>query len=88
MNEDTRKDGSVNAAFGKQFERLRERRGVNREQLAESSGVELAAIEQIERGVASPTLHTLRQLAGALELHLSALFEGLDLQVSDLFEEP
>ena len=78
MDEDTRKDGSVVAAFGKQFERLREQRGMSREQLAESSGVELAVIEQIEHGEASPTLDTLRQLAGALELSLSALFEGLD----------
>ena len=78
MDEDTRKDGSVVAAFGKHFEQLREQRGMTREQLAESSGVDLAVIEQIERGEASPTLDTLRQLAGGLDLLLSELFEGLD----------
>jgi transcriptional regulator with XRE-family HTH domain len=78
MDEDTRKDGSVTAAFGKQLERLREQRGMSREQLAESSGVEVAVIEQIEHGETSPTLDTLRHLAGGLELTLSALFEGLD----------
>src|SRR5690242_12124396 len=78
MDEDTRKDGSVVAAFGKQLERLREQRGMSREQLAESSGIELAMIEQIEHGEASPTLDTLRQLAGGLGLPLSALFDGID----------
>jgi transcriptional regulator with XRE-family HTH domain len=78
MDEDTRKDGSVGAAFGKHFEQLREHRGRSREQLAKSSGVSAAEIEQIERGEVSPTLNTLRQLAGALELTLSALFEGID----------
>jgi transcriptional regulator with XRE-family HTH domain len=79
MNEDTRKDGSVALAYGKQFERLREERGRSRTELAESSGVELAVIEQIERGEGgSVKLDTLRKLAGALGLSLSALFEGID----------
>jgi transcriptional regulator with XRE-family HTH domain len=79
MNEDTRKDGSVAMAYGKQFERLREERGQSRAQLAESSGVELDVIEQIERGDGgSVNLNTLRKLAGALDLPLSALFEGVD----------
>jgi transcriptional regulator with XRE-family HTH domain len=79
MNEDTRKDGSVAMAYGKQFERLREERGQSRVQLAESSGVELAVIEQIERGDGgSVNLDTLRKLAGALDLQLCALFEGVD----------
>jgi transcriptional regulator with XRE-family HTH domain len=79
MNEDTRKDGSVAMAFGKQFERLREDRGRSRDELAESSGVELAVIEQIERGDGgSVNLATLRKLAGALDLPLHALFEGID----------
>jgi transcriptional regulator with XRE-family HTH domain len=79
MNEDTRKDGSVAVAYGKQFERLREERGQSRAQLAESSGVELDVIEQIERGDGgSVNLNTLRKLAGALDLPLCALFEGVD----------
>jgi transcriptional regulator with XRE-family HTH domain len=78
MDEDTRKDGSVGAAFGKHFEQLREQRGRSREQLAKSSGVSAAEIEEVERGEVSPTLNTLRQLAGAFELPLSALFEGID----------
>jgi transcriptional regulator with XRE-family HTH domain len=79
MNEDTQKDGSVIVAYGKQFERLREERGRSLAELAESSGVELAVIEQIERGDGgSVNLDTLRKLAGALDLPLHALFEGLE----------
>lgn len=78
MDQDTRKDGSVSAAFGKQFERLRETLGRSRAELAESSGVGLDVIEQIERGDGgSVNLATLRKLAGALGLSLSALFEGI-----------
>lgn len=76
MDEDTRKDGSINAAFGKHFEQLREQRGMTREQLAESTEVDLAMIEQIEHGEASPSLDTLRQLARGLDLLLSELFEA------------
>jgi transcriptional regulator with XRE-family HTH domain len=79
MDEETRKAGSVAMAYGKQFERLREERGRSRAELAESSGVELAVIEQIERGDGgSVNLNTLRKLAGALDLPLHALFEGVD----------
>src|SRR5688572_24931105 len=76
MDEDTRKDGSVSVAFGKEFERIRERHGQSRAQLAEASGIEVTVIEQIERGEISPNLNTLRELAGALELPLSELFEN------------
>jgi transcriptional regulator with XRE-family HTH domain len=79
MDEDTQKEGSVAMAYGNQFERLREERGCSRSELAESSGVELAVIEQIERGDGgSVNLETLRKLAGALDLPLHALFEGIE----------
>jgi transcriptional regulator with XRE-family HTH domain len=79
MDQDTRKDGSVSVAFGKQFERLRNVLGRSPAELAESSGVGLDVIEQVERGDGgSVNLDTLRKLAGALGLTASALFEGLD----------
>jgi transcriptional regulator with XRE-family HTH domain len=77
MDEDTRKDGSISVAFGKQFERLREALERGPAELAESSGVGLDVIEQSERGDGgSVNIDTLRKLAGALGLSLSALFEG------------
>jgi transcriptional regulator with XRE-family HTH domain len=79
MKDTTRNDGSVETAFGKHVEQLREVLGRSRAELAESSGLELAVIEQIERGDGgSVNLDTLRKLAGALDLPLHALFEGVD----------
>ena len=63
-------------AFGCRIERLREQRGWSRAQLGGASGLTLELLEQIERGELSPTLSTLRRLAGALKLQLSELFEG------------
>jgi transcriptional regulator with XRE-family HTH domain len=78
MEEKTQKDGSVTMAFGQRFERLRGQSGQSPAQLAESSGVELAVIEQIEHGDGgSVNLVTLRKLAGALGLSISDLFEGI-----------
>jgi transcriptional regulator with XRE-family HTH domain len=78
MEEKTRKEGSVTVALGQQFERLRAQSGQSPAQLAESSGVELDVIEQIERGDGgSVNLVTLRKLAGALGLSVSDLFEGI-----------
>lgn len=65
-------------AFGKRIEQLREQRGLDRSRFAESSGIDLGDVEQIERGELSPNLAMLRRLAGTLELPLSELFEGVD----------
>jgi transcriptional regulator with XRE-family HTH domain len=65
-------------AFGKRIEQLREQRGLDRARFAETSGLDLGELEQIERGELSPNLAILRRLAGSLELPLSELFEGVD----------
>jgi ribosome-binding protein aMBF1 (putative translation factor) len=61
--------------FGPRLAQLRERRGWSREQLAESSGLAVEMIEQIEREQISPPLADLRRLASAFSLQLSELFE-------------
>jgi transcriptional regulator with XRE-family HTH domain len=84
MNEDTRKKGlgegldderTASEPFGPRLTQLRERRGWSRAQLAESSGLDVETIEQIEHGQLSPRLAELRRLAGGLDLRLSELFE-------------
>jgi transcriptional regulator with XRE-family HTH domain len=69
-------DQTRDVEFGRRIARLRENCGWSREQLREASGLDLELLEQIERGELSPTLATLRRLAGALKLQLSELFEG------------
>jgi transcriptional regulator with XRE-family HTH domain len=68
-------DRIASGPFGPRLAQLRERRGWSREQLAESSGLAVDMLEQIELDQFSPSLAELRQLAGALDLRVSELFE-------------
>jgi transcriptional regulator with XRE-family HTH domain len=63
--------------LGAELMQLREHRGLSQAQLAESSGLDVDAIEQFERDQRSPRLFELRRLA-----------RGLGLQLSELFEDP
>ncbi len=48
--------------------RLRHEKGVTQEALAFDANVTIATLSRIERGVTSPAWHTLKQIAGALEI--------------------
>jgi transcriptional regulator with XRE-family HTH domain len=63
MNGNKRVDETLSVWIGKEIERLREQRGLTCAEVAETTGVELAVIEKIERG----KMDTLRELAKALE---------------------
>ena len=67
------------ADLGRHIEKLREQRGLGREQFAESSGLDLAVVEQMERGeLPGATLDMLRRVCGVLELRLWELFEAVE----------
>jgi transcriptional regulator with XRE-family HTH domain len=54
---------------------LRERRqsaGLSQEQLAEKAGLHRTYVSQLERGLKSPTLDVLADLAAALDMNLKA----------------
>jgi transcriptional regulator with XRE-family HTH domain len=63
--------------LGAELVQLREHRGLSQAQLAESSGLDVDAIEQFERDQRSPRLFELRRLARGLGLQLSELFGDL-----------
>jgi transcriptional regulator with XRE-family HTH domain len=63
MNGNKRVDETLSVWIGKEVQRLREQRGLTCAEVAETTGVELAVIEKIERG----EMDTLRDLAKALE---------------------
>jgi transcriptional regulator with XRE-family HTH domain len=63
--------------FGAELRQLREHRGWTQAQLAESSDLDVDAIEQFERDQRSPRLFELRRLA-----------RGLGLQLSELCDDP
>ena len=66
--------------FGGYIRWCRDERELSPEALAERSGLDLETIHEIEAGVCSPSLDTLRRLCAGFGLQLSALFEGFDLR--------
>jgi transcriptional regulator with XRE-family HTH domain len=57
---------------------LRAERGHTQEDLAHRAGLTVAAFARIERGHANPTWTTVRRLAAALEISLTALGEAVE----------
>jgi len=58
---------------------IRERRqaqGMSLSQLAEQAGVSTSFVSQVERGVANPTLSSLKAMVGALNFSVGALLES------------
>ncbi len=60
---------------GQQIHRLRRGQGLSLRDLARESGLSLNAISRIERGMSSPTVSSLGQLATALGVEIAQLFE-------------
>jgi transcriptional regulator with XRE-family HTH domain len=80
---DVTTDGSSvdDAELGPRLKDLRLRRGLSLAQIAARAETSRSLISQIERGVASPSLDTVRRLASALEVPTFSLFlGGLDNQ--------
>lgn len=65
---------SKNFRIGEQIKYYRTKKKMSQESLALSAGINPAFVGQIERGVKSPTVHTLQKIAGALEISLAELF--------------
>jgi transcriptional regulator with XRE-family HTH domain len=61
---------------GSNLRRLRTRRGLSLERLAQNSGVSRAMLGQIELGQSAPTINVLWKIARALEVTFSALISS------------
>ena len=61
--------------FAEQLIRTRKMRHLSQQQLAMRSGVSQQAISKLETGKSSPSEYTIRQLAAALRVPMSALLE-------------
>jgi transcriptional regulator with XRE-family HTH domain len=61
--------------LGKRIARLREKRGLTQEALAEHGGVHRVSLANIERGAKTPTFGTLERLARALGVSLERLLK-------------
>src|SRR6478752_5130544 len=58
---------------GKNLKRLRTRRGLSLERLAQSSGVSRSMLGQVELGQSAPTINVLWKIAQALDVPFSGL---------------
>jgi transcriptional regulator with XRE-family HTH domain len=65
--------------FGRHVRWLRKARGLTQEGLAERCGLSCDTIRRAEHGSFSPSLETLRKLVNGLNMLLSTLFLGLEL---------
>jgi transcriptional regulator with XRE-family HTH domain len=66
--------GQLKKQFGQRVKRVRLAAGVTQERLADSVGVTIETISNIERGVYGPSFDTLEKLAAALNTPVHELF--------------
>ena len=66
---------SINEVVGTQVRHLRKTQGMTQEELAEKSGLSVDHIGKIERGITSPTVESLEQVARGLEVRIANLFD-------------
>ena len=79
--QETKGMGSLEISFGRVLQQLRRERGLSQEELGFRSGYHRTYISLLERGLKSPSLRTIFQLAEALEVNPSQMI----LSVQDLF---
>ncbi len=66
----------IRARFGAVLKAWRTRKQLTQEELAERSGLSYKFIGEIERGTGNPTIETVSQLAGALDIEIAELFSA------------
>ena len=74
--EDAKNETTIDV--GKQIRMLREQCRLSQQALAEASGISRNTLSLIERGQTSPTVSTLKSLAGALSVDINAFFLPFD----------
>lgn len=65
----------IQGQFGKNVRHFREAKGWSQDKLSEVSGLHRTYISGIERGVRNPTIKIVYEVAVALEIKVSQLFE-------------
>lgn len=68
--------GADELRLGQAVRRLREQRSLSMKRLGEQAQVSESFISQVERGVANPSVASLRRIAGALSIPVATLFDG------------
>jgi transcriptional regulator with XRE-family HTH domain len=67
-------DAAADLAVGRRLRALRHARGLSLKAVAARTGLSIGFLSQVERGLSSPSLRVLTQIADVLEVGLSNLF--------------
>ncbi len=67
--------GALKVQFGKRLKFLRKQSDLTQEQLAESTGLTIESISNIERGLFGPKFDNLEKIAAAIDVEVKELFE-------------
>lgn len=70
-------------AFGVALRKVRRSRRLTQEALAEACGLNSTYISLLERGLKSPTLRTIMQICGALQMSVSAFLVVVEESIRD-----
>lgn len=74
---------NLKSVFGGAVRSKRSELGMSQEELADRSGLHRTYISDVERGTRNPSLESIRKLAVALELSVSALFQRTGGEISE-----
>ena len=77
------KKTSIEELFGNVLKLLRNEKGISQEELGFESGYHRTYISMLERGMKSPSLKTIFQLAQALDVEPSDIMERLQIMDAD-----
>ncbi len=66
---------SVLEKLGKNIERMRKMKSYSQQELAVKARLDLTTISEIESGIRNPSIRTVNQIASALSVNLSKLFD-------------
>ena len=66
----------LNKKIGLRIVELRNQKGWSQSELARNLGKDRQALEKLENGKVNPTLYSLNQVATALDISLSELFDA------------
>lgn len=75
---------NINEAIAKTLANLRHLANISQEELAARAGIHRTYVSQIERGLKSPTLQVLIQIANALDTTASSILEDIERVLDEL----
>ena len=67
----------IDRAVGERIRKIRKRKGITQDQLAELAGLNRTHLYRLESGKQSMTLRTLKVIAVALEVRVGQIVKGL-----------